>query len=143
MNPCRRSLAFTLTAALCLAVVMACGRQAPTAPDTASLRFTPRAPQPGPAETSVTAEADRGQIAIRATLLGPDPCRTLEGELDQGDRVVTLRVFIRPSGAGVCVQVIGAFAYDAVIEGLSRGAYRRFWSDELARPSERLYGFNS
>ena len=105
-----------------LALVIACGGKAPTAPDTAFLRFNPRVPDPGSPE-SVTAEAGQGQITVRATLSGPDPCRTLEAELDQTDREVSLRVFIRPSGAGVCVLVIGRFAYDAVIEGLPRGRY--------------------
>lgn len=111
---------FTLL--LFLAFVIACGGETPTAPDTASLRFTPRVPESG-AAASVTAEAGQGQIAVRATLLGPDPCRTLGGELEQRGREVTLRVFIRPNGAEVCVTVLGGFAYDAVIEGLARGRY--------------------
>jgi hypothetical protein len=122
MNPgYRRSLALHLTVAVFLAVVMACGGQTPTAPDTASLRFTSRVPGPGSGE-SVTAAAAKRRIAIRATLRGPDPCRTLEGELDQRNRELTLRVFVRPNSE-VCVQIIGGFAYDAVIEGLPRGTY--------------------
>jgi hypothetical protein len=70
----------------------------------------------------VTAEADRGRISIRATLTGPDPCRTLEGELDQRERELTLRVSIR-SNSAVCVLVLGSFAYDAVIDGLRPGTY--------------------
>lgn len=107
---------------LLLAFMIACGGKTLTAPDTAFLRFSPRVPEPGAAD-SVTAEAGQGQIAVRSTLRGPDPCRTLGGELEQTDREVTLRVFIRPSGAEVCVQVIGGFAYDAVIDGLPRGRY--------------------
>jgi hypothetical protein len=107
---------------LFVAFAIACGGKTPTAPDTAFLRFTPRVPEPGAAE-SVTAAAGQGQIAVRSTLSGPDPCRTLGGELEQTDRDVTLRVFIRPSGAAVCVQVVGRFAYDAVIDGLPRGRY--------------------
>jgi hypothetical protein len=107
---------------LFLAFVIACGGKTPTTPDTAFLRFTPRVPEPGSPE-SVRAEAGQGQIAVRATLSGPDPCRTVEGDLNHTDQEVTLRVFIRPSGAGVCVQIIGRFAYDAVIEGLPRGRY--------------------
>jgi hypothetical protein len=107
---------------LLLAFVIACGGETPTAPGSASLRFTSRVPEPG-AAASVAAEAGQGQIAVRATLSGPDPCRILEGELAQTDRNVTLRVFIRPSGTGVCVQIVGGFAYDAVIEGLPRGRY--------------------
>ena len=107
---------------LFLASMIACSGKTPTTPDTASLRFTPRGPEPGSLE-SVRAEAGQGQIAVRATLSAPDPCRTLDGELDLTDREVTLRVLIRPSGASVCVQVVGRFAYDAVIEGLPRGRY--------------------
>ena len=107
---------------LFLAFVIACGGKTPSAPDTASLRFTPRVPESG-AAASVTAEAGQGQIAVRATLFGPDPCRTLGGELEQRGRDVTLRVFIRPNGAEVCVTVQGRFAYDAVIEGLPPGRY--------------------
>ncbi len=122
MNPQRRRpLALELALVLSFAAVMACG-QTPTEPDTASLRFMPRAPEPGAGE-SVMAEANQGHIAVRAILLGPDPCRTLEGELDQRDRKITLRVAIRPSGDAVCVLVVGRFAYDAVIEGLPRGRY--------------------
>lgn len=102
--------------------VIACGGQTPTAPDPASLRFTPRVAEPASIE-SATAEAGQGQITVRATLLGPDPCRTLEAEIDKRDREVALRVFIRPSGAPVCIQIVGNFSYDAVIEGLPRGRY--------------------
>jgi hypothetical protein len=111
-----------LAVVLLLAFVIACGDKAPTAPDTVFLRFTPRVAEPGSGE-SVTVETGQGQIAVRATLSGPDPCRTLEAELDQNDREVTLRFFIRPSGGGVCVQIIGGFSYEAVIEGLPRGTY--------------------
>jgi hypothetical protein len=107
---------------LFLALLIACGGKTPTAPDRASLRFTTRVAEPGAADL-VTAEAGQGQITVRSTLSGPDPCRTLAGELEQTDHEVTLRVFIRPSGAQVCVQVVGRFAYDAVIEGLPRGRY--------------------
>ena len=107
---------------LLLAFMIACGGKTPTAPGTASLRFTPRVPEPG-AAVSVTAEAGQGQIAVRSTLRGPDPCRTLGGELEQTGREVTLRVFIRPNGDAVCVQVVGGFAYDAVIQGLPRGKH--------------------
>ena len=62
-------------------------------------------------------------MTIRATLPGPDPCRTLEGELGHTGPQLVLRVFIRPSGAESCVQVVGRFAYDAQIENLSRGTY--------------------
>ena len=106
---------------LLLPIVAACGGKTPTAPGTASIRFTPRTPEPG-AAVSVTAEAGQGQIAVRSTLRGPDPCRTLGGELEQTGREVTLRVFIRPNSA-VCVQVVGGFAYDAVIQGLPRGKH--------------------
>ena len=105
-----------------LAFVIACGGKAPSAPDNASLRFMPRAAELGSGE-SVIAETGQGQIAVRATLSGPDPCRTLDAELDQTDREVTLRVFVRPSGAAVCVQVLGRFGYDALIEPLARGRY--------------------
>ena len=107
---------------LFLALLTACGGKTPTAPDRASLRFNTRVPEPG-AAASVTAEAGQGQITVRSTLSGPDPCRTLAGELEQTDREVTLRVFIRPSGDAACVLILGRFAYDAVIEGLPRGRY--------------------
>lgn len=107
---------------LLLASVIACGGKTPTAPDRASLRFTTRVPEPGATDV-VTAEAGQGQITVRSTLSGPDPCRTLAGELEQTDREVTLRVFIRPNGDAACVQIVGGFAYDAVIEGLPGGRY--------------------
>src|SRR5687767_14483090 len=105
-----------------LPFVIACGGTTPAAPDGAVLRFTPLAAEPGSGE-SVAAQANQRRIAVLATLLGPDPCRTLDGEIDHRDREVTLRVFIRPSSAGVCVQVVGRFAYEAVIEGLRPGRY--------------------
>src|SRR5918993_897452 len=81
---------------LFLAFAIACGGKTPTAPDTASLRFTPRVPEPG-VVNSVTAEAGQGQIAVRSILSGQDPCRTLGGEperrcsLRSGRRPVRLR----------------------------------------------------
>lgn len=107
---------------LFLAFVIGCGGKTPTTPDTAFLRFTPRVPEPGSPE-SVRAEAGQGHVAVRATLSGPDPCRTLEADLDRTDQEVTLRVRVRPNGAEVCVQVVGGYAYDAVIEGLPPGRY--------------------
>jgi len=106
---------------LSLALMVACGGKTPTAPETAMLRFTPRAPDAGAAD-STAAEAGRGAITIRATLGGPDPCRTLDGTLEQAAQQLTLRVSIRPTG-GACVLVLGRFAYDATIEGLAPGRY--------------------
>jgi hypothetical protein len=106
---------------LSLAFMVACGGKSPTAPDSAMLRFTPRAPDAGAAD-STTAEAGRGAITIRATLAGPDPCRTLDGNLEQTAQQLTLRVSIRPTG-GPCILVLGRFAYDAFIEGLTPGRY--------------------
>ncbi|HJU42114.1 MAG TPA: hypothetical protein VJ691_04835 [Vicinamibacterales bacterium] len=107
---------------LILAFVIACSGRTTTAPDAAFLRFTQRPPEPGSSQ-SVTAEGGQAQISVRATLTGPDPCRMLDAVLDRANRELTLRVFIRPNGAAVCVQVLGKFAYDAVIEGLPRGKY--------------------
>ena len=123
MNPRIRASVGLWAVVIFLPGALACS-STPTAPETAVLRFTPRPVEPGSGESaSATADAVQGQVAVRATLLGPDPCRTLEGELEQRGGEVTLRVFIRPSGAGGCVQVLGAFAYDAVIERLPRGRH--------------------
>ena len=108
-------------AALLIAFAAGCGAETPTAPGTGALRFTPHPPAGGSAE-SITAEAAQGQIDIRATLAGPDPCRTLLGDLEQTGRQLTLRVSIR-SNADVCVAMIGRFAYDASIVGLAPGRY--------------------
>lgn len=114
-------MAMRFVVALFLVFAIACGGKTPNVPDTAVLRFTPRAPQSGPPNV-VTAEAGQRLIIVRATLSGPDPCRTLDGELTQMDRELTLRVFIRPM-AVVCAQVIGQYAYDAAIERLQPGTY--------------------
>lgn len=110
-----------IEAVLVAASLIGCGGTTPTAPSSASLRFTTRAPDPGSSE-SIAADAGRGQIAIRATLTGPDPCRSLTGQLEQSNRDLTLRVAIEPTG-GPCILVIGRFAYDAAIEGLPSGTY--------------------
>lgn len=104
-----------------LALAIACGGESPTAPGNGSLQFAPQSPQPG-SDQSATAEAGQGQIDVRATLLGPDPCRTLQGELEQAGRQLTLRVSIREMG-GYCVLTLGQFAYTASIVGLSPGNY--------------------
>jgi hypothetical protein len=106
---------------LFLAFVIGCGGKTPTAPGSAFLRFTPRSPEPGSAE-SARADAGQGQITVHATLAGPDPCRTLAGELEQAVGQLILRVSIRPTG-GPCILIVGRFAYDASIEGLVRGRY--------------------
>ncbi len=104
-----------------LAFVIGCGGKTSTAPDSAFLRFTPRSPEPGSAE-SVTADAGQGLITVRAILAGPDPCRTLAGELEQAARQLILRVSIRPTGEP-CILIVGRFAYDASIEALVPGRY--------------------
>jgi hypothetical protein len=109
-------------AVLFVAFVIACGGKTPNLADTAVLRFTPRVADPGSPQT-VTAEAGSGQVVVRATLAAPDPCRTLDADLDHTDSELTLRVSIRPAGAGACVLVIGRFAYDAVIESVPRGRF--------------------
>jgi len=113
---CRR-----LAVGLLVAFAIACGGETPTAPGQGTLHFSPHPPEPGSGE-STTVEAGQGQIDVRATLTGPDPCRTLHGDLEQADRQLTLRVSIRPTGA-VCVAMIGRFAYDASIVGLTPGRY--------------------
>jgi hypothetical protein len=110
-----------IAAVLVLACVIGCGGNAPTAPEPAFLRFTSRAPDPGSSE-SAAAEAGRGQISVRATLAGPDPCRILAGQLEQSERQLTLRVSVQPTN-DVCVLVVGRFAYDAAIERLAPGTY--------------------
>ena len=114
-------MARRLASALLIAFAAACGGESPTAPGTGALRFTPHPPAGGGGE-SITAEAAQGQIDIRATLAGPDPCRTLLGDLEQAGRQLILRVSIR-SNADVCVAMIGRFAYDASIVGLAPGRY--------------------
>jgi hypothetical protein len=107
---------------LLLAFASACGGRTPSMPDVASLQFTTRVAGPEAAE-SITADAGSGRIAVRAIVSGPDPCRTLEGQLDRTDVELTLRVSIQASGSGGCAQVISHFAYEAVIDRLPRGRY--------------------
>lgn len=106
---------------LFLTFAIGCGGETPTHPDSAVLRFTPRAPEPGSGE-SAGADAGQGRITVRATFAGPDPCRALSGDLEQDGRQLNLRVSVRPTG-GPCILVVGRFAYDASIEGLVPGRY--------------------
>ena len=110
-----------LILALSLAFTLGCSDKTPTSPDGATLRFTARTPEPN-APISTTAVAGTGQITVRATLGGPDPCRVLDGDLDEVGKQLTLRVSVRPV-SGVCTAVVGRFAYDASIEDLTPGSY--------------------
>jgi len=110
-----------LAVVLVLAAALACGGRTPVMPEPVILRLTLRTPDPDSTE-SVTAAGGEGQIAVRATFIAPTPCQIISGDLDQTDRDLTMRISISSSGTP-CVQVIGRFAYDAWIGGLSAGRY--------------------
>jgi hypothetical protein len=103
------------------ALAVGCSDKILSAPEGATLVFTSRTPEAN-APDSATAVAGQGQITVRATLSGPDPCRVLDGDLDAEGKQLILRVSVRPV-TGVCVLVVGRFAYDATIEGLTPGSY--------------------
>jgi hypothetical protein len=59
---------------------------------------------------------------VQGALSTPTPCYTLSGAVRRVESIVTLTVEARSRG-GMCVQSIGAFAYDAVLGGLPAGTY--------------------
>ena|SRR5688572_12509023 len=103
------------------ALAVGCSDKTPSAPEGVTLVFTSRTPEAN-APDSATAVAGQGEITVRATLGAPDPCRVLDGDLDVEGKQLILRVSVRPV-TGVCVLVVGRFAYDATIEGLTPGSY--------------------
>lgn len=68
-------------------------------------------------------EERRGGFAVDARLSAPDPCRTISAELQGTGSEVVIEVEIRPTSGGGCLQIIGTFAYEAVVDGLAPGAY--------------------
>ena len=108
-------------ALLCVFAV-GCSDKTPTSPEGPTLVFAAKTPVTG-APDSATAVAGTGQIGVSATFAGPDPCRVLDGDLESTEsRQLTLRVSVRPV-SGVCTLVVGRFAYDAMIDGLTPGNY--------------------
>ena len=70
----------------------------------------------------VTAEGAAGTIQVRGALSTPNPCYALTGSVSRSGSTVTMTVTARSTG-GMCVQSIGAFAYDATVRGLAPGSY--------------------
>ena len=71
---------------------------------------------------AVSARGDRGAVKVTGALSTPTPCYTLSGEVRRDGQIVTLTVEARATD-GMCVQSIGAFAYDATLRGLPAGTY--------------------
>ena len=71
---------------------------------------------------AVTARGGSGTVRVAGALSTPTPCYALSGLVRQDGEVVTLTVEARAT-EGMCVQSIGAFAYDATLRGLSAGSY--------------------
>ena len=70
--------------------------------------------------TIVTASADN--TVLSGVISTPNPCYTIEGDIAADGRDLTLTVTAR-SKPGICVQMLGSFAYQARVTGLASGNY--------------------
>jgi hypothetical protein len=70
----------------------------------------------------VTAQGGDGTVVVQGALSAPNPCYTFTGSVRRDASIVTLTVEGHP-GEGMCIQSIGAFAYDATVRGLPAGTY--------------------
>jgi hypothetical protein len=64
-----------------------------------------------------------GQVVIKGGLRTPNPCYTLEAELEPDQSGLTVGV-VATAQPVVCIQTLGMFAYRARIHGLAAGHYR-------------------
>lgn len=103
----------------------------PTSGDTVRVEVSARQVEPAPAEgppaapapAGTTAAGEAGRIVVHGRIETPDPCRRITAAATRRGAELTLRVEAHREG-DVCAQVIAAFAYDAVVQGLAPGTYR-------------------
>ncbi len=74
-------------------------------------------------EGSATAAGGAGTIMVNGRMSAPNPCQVIRGAVAASGRTLTLTVSATAQPDVMCVQSIGAFAYDAVIRGAAPGAY--------------------
>jgi hypothetical protein len=70
----------------------------------------------------VAAQGGHGRVAVQGTLSTPNPCYTFNAAVRRDGAILTLTVEAR-STEGMCIQSIGAFAYDATVSGVAPGRY--------------------
>jgi hypothetical protein len=75
------------------------------------------------AESSATATAGSGQIALRGTMQTPNPCYKLSGALERSGQTLTVRVTGRADPDAMCIQSIGAVPYTGALRGVAPGTY--------------------
>lgn len=74
---------------------------------------------------SAEVRAEGDALVVEGRLQTPDPCRRVEGALRREGGAWVLEVSVRRDPAAeMCVQVLGAFAYRAVVTGLPEGEVR-------------------
>lgn len=91
-------------------------------------------------ETRATAEGGTGRIAVHGQMGTPNPCQTLTATRTRSGANVVLRVVARPKPDVMCVATLGAYAYDAALNGLRPGTYRLRVTHQLPQtgtPAER------
>lgn len=71
----------------------------------------------------VDAEGFRGQIQLIGYLNTPTPCHELKGRIETRGSQVTLHVTARSTGSPECLTILGAFRYQAGIQGLRAGTW--------------------
>jgi hypothetical protein len=112
-----------LTFIAALASTVACS--SPTAPVVESPEFTAVLTRDVPwseVPTPPTVRVAGGRVEVKGVIHTPDPCQDLRAEAIRAERRVVLSVIAR-SRPGLCIAVIGTFAYTAVMDGLAAGTY--------------------
>jgi hypothetical protein len=78
--------------------------------------------QGGAGEAPQVDSVSAGQVVLRGVIGTPTPCYTIEADLEQDGSTLTVSLEATDQG-GICIQVLGAFAYRARLHGLSAGSH--------------------
>ncbi len=73
-------------------------------------------------DTSYLSGSGDGQLTVSGVIRTPNPCYSLDAEVDADADSVTLRVTATPQPR-ICASVVAAFPYTATVGGLKGGAY--------------------
>jgi hypothetical protein len=112
------------TVAVLLSTMPMCGPSAPDGPVTGNTRldFTVTGGAQAPvADTVQISSVAPGEVVIEGALSTPTPCYRVAGSLSEESGGLTLQVTATNLG-GICIQVLGGFAYQARISDLAPGS---------------------
>lgn len=79
---------------------------------------------PAASSDAPTVTGRRGEILVGGVVPTPNGCQGLRGDVERDGRELIVRIVARSRAGNRCAETSSGFAYQVMVRGLERGAYR-------------------